>query len=96
MSRTSWLDDEQKTVRIDDYAKQLKPFIDAMADGRIDDSELAAQEERVVKLMREVEPKLDDSIHGKVTQLLCELSAFNAMQTLHSLYEARPKSTFRG
>ena len=96
MARISWLDDEQKTVRIDDYAKQLATFIEAMADGRIDDGELASQEARVVKLMKEVEPKLDDAIHAKVTDLLCQLSAFDAMQMLHSLYESRPKTKFRG
>jgi hypothetical protein len=96
MARTSWLDDNQETIRIDDYARQLSPFIDAMADGRIDDRELTTQEERVAKLMKEIEPKLDDATHQRVTELLCELSAFSAMQMLRALYDARPKSTFRG
>ena len=96
MPRTSWLDDDQKTVRIDDYARNLQPFVDAMADGRIDDSELTAQEQRVIKLMKDVEPKLDDETHGRVTELLCELSAFSAMQMLHTLFEARPKTKFQG
>lgn len=96
MARTSWLDDDQKTVKIDDYARNLTTFVDAMADGRIDDSELAAAEQRVVKLIKEVEPKIDDAIHGKLTELMCELSAFSAMQLLHTLYEARPKSKFVG
>ena len=96
MPRTSWLDENQASVRIDDYARQLGPFIEAMADGRIDDKELNAQEQRVVKLMKEVEPKLDEAVHQRVTDLLCELSAFSAMQMLHMLYEARPKTKFRG
>ena len=96
MPRTSWLDAEQKTVKIDDYAAQLGTFVDAMADGRIDDKELAAQEDRVVKLMKEVEPTLDDATHSKLTNLLCELSAFNVMQLLHSLHAARPATKFRG
>jgi hypothetical protein len=96
MPRTSWLDEDQQTVRIDDYARKLTPFVDAMADGRIDDAELAAQEDRVVKLMKDVEPKLDDATHGRVTELLCELSAFSAMQMLHALFEARPKTKFQG
>jgi hypothetical protein len=96
MPRTSWLDENQKTVRLDDYARRLTPFVEAMADGRIDDGELAAQEQRVVKLIKEVEPQLDDAMHERVTKLLCELSSFNVMQALHSLYESRPKSKFRG
>jgi hypothetical protein len=96
MPRTSWLDEDQKTVRIDDYARQLSGFVSAMADGRVDDGELAAQEARVVKLVKEIEPQLDDVTHQRLTELLCEASALNVMQVLHSLHEARPKSTFRG
>lgn len=96
MARTSWLDEDSKSVRIDDYARQLDTFVAALADGRIDDKELTDQEARVVKLMKEVEPLLADPIHERVTELLCELSAFNVMQLLHSLHEARPKTTFRG
>ena len=96
MPRTSWLDENQNTVRIDDYSRQLSTFVDAMADGRIDEGELSEQEKRVVKLIKDVEPQLDDAMHERLTELLCELSALNAMQVLHSLYEAKPTSTFRG
>jgi hypothetical protein len=99
MPRTSWLDEDQKTVRVDDYARNLSTFVDAIADGRIDNAEIAAQEERVVKLMKEIEPKLDDATHGRVTELLCELSAFSAMQILHAMcqeFEARSKTKFQG
>lgn len=96
MARKSWLDDDAATTKIDDYARQLNTFVDAMADGRIDEQELAVQETRVVELMKEVEPKLDDTLHEQVTELLCELSAFNCMQLLHTMYEQRPKVQFRG
>jgi hypothetical protein len=96
MARQSWLDDETQTPLIDDYARQLSSFLDAMADGRIDEDEVQAQEQRVVKLLKEVEPQLDDGLHAKVTQLLCELSAYSTMQILHELHAARPKTQFRG
>jgi hypothetical protein len=99
MPRTSWLDEDQKTVRVDDYARNLTTFVDAIADGQIDNAEIAAQEDRVVKLMKEIEPKLDDATHARLTDLLCELSAFSAMQILHAIcqeYAARPKTTFQG
>jgi hypothetical protein len=96
MARQSWLDDETQTPLIDDYARQLSSFLDAMADGRIDEDEVQAQEQRVAKLLKEVEPQLDDGLHQKVTQLLCELSAFSTMQILHELHTARPKTQFRG
>jgi hypothetical protein len=42
--------------------------------------------------MKEVEPMLDDKQHAKVTQLLCELTAYDIMQTLHGVQQARPKA----
>ena len=65
-----------------------------MADGRIDASELKAQEDRVAALMKTVEPELTDELHEQVTHLLCELSAYNIMQTIHQLVESarRPSS----
>ena len=96
MARTSWLDEETSEVKIDDYARQLNSFLEALADGRVEDSELAAQESRVADAIRDVEPQLDDELHAKVTKLLCELSAFNIMQMVHELEQARTKTTFRG
>ena len=95
-NRMSWLDEAKQSSLIDEYAQKLSTFMAAMADGHIDESELAAQEKRLIDLMKEVEPALDDTQHDKVTRLLCELTAYNVMQTLHSLQESRPKSVFRG
>lgn len=96
MAKQSWLDANTQTPLIDDYAQQLSTFVEAMADGRVDHSELTQQEARLVKLLKEVEPKLDEALHTQVTKLLCELTAYNVMQTLFSLQDARPKTTFRG
>lgn len=96
MARKSWLDAQTQEVMIDDYAQQLTTFVDAMADGHVDSQEIATQEKRVIELMKQVEPQLDDQLHPLVTKLLCELSAFNIMQLLHTMQEARPKTRFRG
>lgn len=95
-SRQSWLDDKAQTPIIDSYVQKLSTFVAAMADGHIDDHEVADQEQRLVTLMKEVEPALSDAQHAQVTKLLCELTAYNVMQTLNSLQTARPKTTFRG
>ena len=92
--RVSWLDDEGG-VAIDDMAKRLESFMEAMADGIVSADEVAAQEQRVADLMREVEPGLDDETHAKMTQLLCELTAFDIMQLLHAAQEARPSTAWR-
>jgi hypothetical protein len=95
-SRTPWLDATTETPLIDEYAERLGTFLEAMADGRIEPEELRAQEARVAALMKSVEPKLDDALHEEVTQLLCELSAYNIMHTMHQLMEAAPRTKFRG
>jgi hypothetical protein len=95
-ARSSWLDDTLQAPLIEQYARQLDSFLETMADGRVDTSEIQAQEARLVALMREVEPQLDDALHEKVTRLLCELTAYDLMQMLHAMQGARPKTAFRG
>ncbi len=96
MPRSSWLDDASSTPQIAQYAQRLDTFIGALADGRVDDAELAAQEARLAALMREIEPQLSDDLHAKVTQLLCELTAYDVMQMMHSMNAARGQRRFVG
>jgi hypothetical protein len=94
--RIKWMDDKSGAPLIEEYAQNLTSFLDALADGKVSDAEVKEQENRLVKLMKEIEPKLDDALHGKVTQLLCELTAYDLMQVLNSMHKAKPKSKFRG
>jgi hypothetical protein len=94
--RVSWLDATSHTPLIESYARRLKGFMDALADGKVDETEVREQESRLVTLMKEIEPQLDAAMHAKITQLLCELTAYDLMQILHSMEAARPKTTFRG
>jgi hypothetical protein len=93
---SSWLDATSTMPIIEEQARHLHSFLEAVADGKIDARELKSQEERLVKLIKEVEPLLDEQQHEKVTQLLYELTAYNLMQVMHSMHEKRPKSVFRG
>ena len=43
---------------------------------------MTEQEKRLTSLMKEIEPTLSDVQHPLVTRLLCELTAYNVMQTL--------------
>ena len=95
-TRISWVDEKSEVPLIEQYARQLDSFISALADGRVEEAEIQAQEARLVKLMKEIEPQLDDALHAKITQLLCELTAYDLMQMLHAIQAARPKTTFRG
>ena len=94
-NRQQWLDEATQTPLIDDYTEKLTTFIDTMADGHVDHAELSAQEQRLVELLKKVEPQLADDLHADVTQLLCELTAYNVMQVLSSLQDARPKTRLR-
>jgi len=94
--RAHWLDEATETPLIQEQAERLTGFIDAMADGKIEAHELQAQEARLVEIMKRVEPELSDKVHADVTRLLCELTAYNIMHTLHELMAVRPKTKFRG
>ena len=93
---SSWFVEASNTPVIDEQARRLDSFLSAMADGVIDESELHAQEARVAKLMKEVEPLLSEEVHGKVTRLLCEMTAYDLMRIFHAIQEARPRTVFRG
>ena len=56
-----------------------------MADGKVTDAEVKTQEERVVTLMKEIEPQLEPKLHERVTELLCELTAYDMMQSLNMM-----------
>lgn len=94
--KSAWFDESTDAPIIDEKARSLESFLAAVADGVVDEGEIQAQEARVVALMKEVEPLLDDALHGKVTQLLCELTAYDLMQVMHAMHQARPKTVFRG
>ncbi len=93
---SSWFDDASHKPLIAEQARRLKTFLAAVADGVIDEAELEAQEKRLVQVMKEVQPLLEPGLHAKVTELLCELTAYDLMQVMHSFHEARPKTAFRG
>jgi 3-methyladenine DNA glycosylase Tag len=94
--RASWIDDASQQPLIEKQARELESFTQTFLDGHVSDAELKAQEDRVTALMREIEPKLDDALHAKVTQLLCELTAYDLMQVFSQMQTARPKTKFRG
>jgi hypothetical protein len=94
--RTHWLDEATDTPLIGEHASRLTSFMEAMADGKIETHELQAQEARLIDVMKKVEPELSDKLHADVTRLLCELTAYNIMHTLHELAGSRPKTKFKG
>jgi hypothetical protein len=94
--KTPWFDTTSETPLIAEYARKLDSFLQVVADGRVDSGEIAAQEQRVVTLMKEVEPLLSPEAHEKVTRLLCEVTAYDLMNAFHMAGLSRPMTKFRG
>ncbi len=88
MARVNWISDDH-TPDLEAHVSQLEHFTAALADGVVDASELATQEQNLIAAMRAVESTLTDEQHDKVTKLLAELTAYNVMQVLHDMAAAR-------
>jgi hypothetical protein len=95
-AKSAWFDEASHTPIIAERARRAESFVAAMADGKIDTSEIKAQEARLVKLMQQIEPQLDERLHAQVTELMCELTVYDFMQAMFSMQEARPKTVFHG
>jgi hypothetical protein len=94
VARTSWFDESAQQPLIQDQVNRLESFTSAMADGMVSKQELDGQEQRLVAAMRKLEPELSDELHGKVTTVLVELSAYNIMRLLHELRAEHARRTF--
>lgn len=94
--RSNWIDEDAQTPIIERYARQMDSFVETFADGTVDESEMRAQEERLVTLMKEIEPQLEGDLHEKVTELLCELTSYDIMRFFFTIQKSKPKTTFRG
>lgn len=90
MARASWISDDSHPD-LDAHVDKLEHFAASLADGVIDDHELATQEANLVAAMKAVESSLSDEQHAKVTKLLAELTAYGVMRTLHEMAHARVK-----
>lgn len=94
MARTSWFDQKAEHPLVHEQVKKLDSFINALADGIVEKTELRDQEQRLVGAMKQLEPDLSDDLHGKVTAVLVELTAYNVMRLLHELQTERARIAF--
>jgi hypothetical protein len=96
MARANWLDDKAAHPLIQERLEKLESFTSALSDGVITKQELIGQEQRLVAAMKHVESELSDALHAKVTTVLVELMAYNAMRMLHELQAERARVAFGG
>ncbi len=87
---SAWFDTKSEEPLIQEKARKLESFLSAIADGKVTTQEVEAQEDRVVKLMKTLEPKLSPELHAEVTQLLVELTAYDMMQIMNMMSATRP------
>jgi hypothetical protein len=78
MARRSWFKTDG-SMPFGASVTRLESWQDAIEDGIIEPHEVAAQTERVMALLRELEPMLSDEQHEKVTRVLEEWTVLNAM-----------------
>jgi hypothetical protein len=90
MARASWINDDT-TPDLDAHVEKLDHFTSSLADGVIDDQEIATQEANLIAAMKAVESSLSDEQHAKVTKLLAELTAYSVMRTLREMAQSRIK-----
>lgn len=94
MARTSWFDEDAAHPVVLERVNSLESFTSAMADGVVDQKELAGQEQRLVVAMKYLEAELSDELHSSVTSVLVELTAYNVMRLLHELQAERARLAF--
>ena len=94
MARTSWFDDNAQHPLIHEQIEKLESFTSALADGQVSKQELGGQEQRLVAVLKALEPELSDELHAKVTTALVELSAYNVMRLLHELRAEQTRLAF--
>jgi hypothetical protein len=78
MPRRPWFD-VHDTLPFDSVAR-LESWQEAMADGVIEPREIEAQRAKLLAMLRELEPLLDDATHERVTRVLEEWTVLTAMQ----------------
>jgi len=79
VARAKWFDSQSNELLFDKYATQMDSWQKAIADGMIEPEEIEQQAQRVAGLLREIEPKLSDELHDKLTQALYELAVLYGM-----------------
>jgi hypothetical protein len=87
---SAWFDDKTEEPLLQEQARKLDSFLNAIADGKVTTAEVEAQEDRMVALMKKLEPMLSPEQHELVTQLLIEVTAYDLMQVMNMMQATRP------
>jgi hypothetical protein len=79
-SRISWFDQEKGPLYLSEYFQRMSSWQQAIADGKITPEEIREQASRVISLLKEVEPLVNETEHQVITETLYEMAVLQAMQ----------------
>jgi hypothetical protein len=79
-SRISWFDQEKGPLYLSEYFQRMGSWQQAIADNRITPEEIRDQASRVIALLKEVEPLVNETEHQVITETLYEMAVLQAMQ----------------
>lgn len=88
MSKQAWFDPQSNEILFSKYLGTMDSWQQALADGKVEPAEVAAQAERVAALLRALEPKLSDALHVELTTVFYELAVLYGMERLADVAEA--------
>ncbi len=82
MTRRAWFDAKQGArSTFGSTLPRLESWQKAVEDGIIEPREVEEQRQRLLAMLRELEPLLDDALHERVTRVFEEWTVLSAMQT---------------
>jgi hypothetical protein len=83
MARDGWFDGQGVDLLRDEFLEDHDGWRRYIADGQITASEILEQESRIIEMLKEVEPTLNDKQHEALTKVLLEYEVLVNMALVH-------------
>lgn len=83
MARDGWFDGRGVDLLRDEFLETHAGWRRYIADGQITAAEILEQENRIVKMLKEIEPTLNDQQHETLTKILLEYEVLVNMALIH-------------
>ncbi|MCA9791633.1 MAG: hypothetical protein KC910_07545 [Candidatus Eremiobacteraeota bacterium] len=83
MSRDGWFDGKGFDLHRDEFLEHHAGWQKYIEDGEITADEILEQETRIVEMLRDIEPTLDDKTHAVLTKTLLEYEVLVNMALIH-------------
>jgi hypothetical protein len=83
MARDGWFDGQGVDLLRDEFLEDHAAWRRYIADGQITASEILEQESRIIDMLKQIEPTLDDKQHENLTKVLLEYEVLVNMALVH-------------